>query len=281
MRRLQFFVAGIATLSLVGAGLARAEEPKAPAAPAAEVDESTQRVVELEKQYKQHLSDLADDALKKDCKTALELANQLSDEKLKARALLVIGKILDGTNHDDVRLVAIKTIGDSGAKELFRYVKQYLAQPNPKVVPPLIMDAIDCAAKLKPGEAVVPMLSLEENSDVYTVNVAAMKALSNYGDNKQYRAKIVKDLVDDIRKDRPGISYRWQGSQGVGSGGARVKTRPRGIRTGEDTRNRYEALAGEMCTACNKLTGQNVAAPEDWFDLIEKYKTDLEALWGK
>lgn len=279
MRRLQFLAAGVAALSYVSAGFARAEEPKPPKA-AVEVDESTQRVMDLEKQYKQHLEDLADDALKKDCKTALELANQLSDEKLKARALLVIGKILDGTNHDDVRIVAIKTIADSGAKDLYRYVKQYLAQPNAKVVPPLIMDAIDCASKLKPDEAVQPMLNLEENSDVYTVNVAAMKALSNYGENKRYRAKIVKDLVDDIRKDRPGVSYRWKGTQGVGSGGARVRT-SRGIRTGEDSRNRYEALAGEMCTTCNKLTGQNVAAPEDWFDLIEKYKTDLEALWGK
>ena len=52
------------------------------------------------------------------------------------------------------------------------------------------------------------------------------------------------------------------------------------IRTGEDSRNRYEALAGEVCACCNKLTGQNVAAPEDWFDLVEKCKTNLEALWG-
>jgi hypothetical protein len=272
MRRFGLVVVGAATLLFVGSGFARAEDPKAP------VDENVAKVVELEKQSKQHLADHADDALKKDCKSALELAGQLADAKLKARCLQIIGVILDLTNEDSVRKVAIKAIADSGEKSLYHFVTQYLKQPNPKVVPELIMDAIDCAGKLKADEAVQPMLKLEEDSDVYTVNVAAIKALSNYGDVKRWRVKILKDLVDDIRKDRPGISYRWRGENNMG--GANRERTHRGIRTGEESRTRYEALAGEVCAACNKLTGQNVASPEDWFDLVEKYKTNLEALWG-
>jgi hypothetical protein len=270
MRRFDLLAAGAAFVLLVGSGFARAEDPKP-------VDESLQQVVELEKQAKAHLSDHAEDALKKDCKSALELATQLADPKLKMRCLQIIGTILDVTNKDDVRIVAIKAIADSGEKDLYKYVTQYLRQPDQKVVPPLIMDAIDCAGKLKADEAVVPMLLLEEKSDVYSVNVAAIKSLSLYGDVKRWRVRILKDLVDDIRKDRPGISYKWQGTGGIG-GGNRQRTRTP-FRSGEASRTRYEALAGEVCAACNKLTGQNVASPEDWFDLVEKYKTNLEQLW--
>jgi hypothetical protein len=276
MRRFDLVVAGAATLLLAGAGMARAEDPKP--ADVKPVDENLQKILDLEKQFKQHLSDGADDALKKDCKTALELAGTLSETKLKMRCLQVIGLVLSGSHKDDVRTVAIKAIADSGEKDLYHYVVPFLSQPDTKVAPPLIMDAIDCAGKLKAGDAVVPMLAREADSDVYTVNVAAIKALSNYGDIKQWRVRILKDLVDDIRKDRPGVGYRWRGNGGIGSAG-RVRTVNK-IRTGEDSRNRYEALAGEICAACNKLTGQNVAAPEDWFDLVEKYKTNLEALWG-
>jgi hypothetical protein len=278
MRRFSLVVASATALLVGGAAFARADDPKP--ADLKPVDENLQKVVDLEKQYKQHLSDKASDALKKDCKTALELAGTLSDAKLKLRCLQVIGLILSGAQgQDDVRTVAIKAIADSGEKDLYRYVVPFLAQPDTKKVPPLLMDAIDCAGKLKADDAVVPMLDREADSDVYTVNVAAIKALSNYGDVKRWRVRILKDLIDDIRKDRPGVGYRMRGENGVGGSSARVRTVNK-IRTGEDSRNRYEALAGEVCACCNKLTGQNVAAPEDWFDLVEKYKTNLEALWG-
>jgi hypothetical protein len=278
MRRCELFVAASATLLFAGSGIARAEDPKP--ADMKPVDENLAKVMDLEKQAKQHLADHADDACKKDCKSALELAGQLADATLKARCLKVIGTILDLTNENSVRQVAIKAIGDSGDKDLYHFVTQYLAQPDKKKVPELLMDALDCAGKLKADEAVRPMLNLEQDSDVYTVNVAAIKSLSNYGDVKRWRVTILKDMVDDIRKDRPGISYRWKGGNNINGPAARVRTRPRGISTGEESRTRYEALAGEVCAACNKMTGQNVASPEDWFDLVEKYKTNLEALWG-
>jgi hypothetical protein len=251
--RSHFIAAGAAWMLLLGPGFARADDPK----PAAPVDENLARVVELERQVKQHLTDHADDAVKKDCKGALELAGKLTDANLKTRCLNVIGMVLDTSNNDEVRKVAIKAIADSGDKSLYRFVTTYLKQPNPKVVPELIMDAIDCAGKLTADEAVQPMLDLEKNSDVYTVTVAAIKALSNYGDAKRWRAKILKDLIGDIYQDRPGIKHRDPAV----------------------SRERYEALSGEIVKTCNKLTGRTYASPEEWFDLVEKYKTDLDALF--
>lgn len=277
MRRFELVAATVAAVMVAGAGFARAEEPKA--AEVKPVDENLAKVIDLEKQYRLHLDDKAAEALKSDCKTALQLAGQFSEAKLKVRCLNVIGMILSGAvRMDDVRTTALKTIADSGEKELFHFVKPFLAQPNDKVVPPLLMDAIDCAGKLKAGDAVDPMLDLEADSDVYTVGVAAVKALSNYGDVKAWRVHIVKELIDDLRKDRPSVTQRWKGQNDV-TGGFRYKT-VRKIRTNEDSRNRFEALSGEVVACCNKLTGQNVASAEDWFALIEKYKTNPEALFG-
>src|SRR5262245_52349001 len=156
MRRFELVVATSAALLFAGAGIARAEDQKP--ADIKPLDESLAKVMDLEKQAKQHLDDKAIDASKKDCKSALELAGQLADAKLKTRCLNVIGYILSRTNENSLRQVAIKTIGDSGDKSLYHYVTTYLAQPDKKKVPELIMDAIECAGKLKADEAVQPML---------------------------------------------------------------------------------------------------------------------------
>ena len=84
----------------------------------------------------------------------------------------------------------------------------------------------------------------------------------------------VDSLVATVEKDRPGLSYKWRGT-----GTMDERTRTGKIRSGEDSMTRYEALAGEMCSALNKLTGQNVASPEEWFDLRKKWKSDLAKLF--
>ena len=246
---LQSFAAVVAWVLLVGPAFARAGDPK----PAA-VEEPMQKVQDLERQTKQHLADRDNDMLKRDCRGALELAGRLADEKLKARCLDTIGVILGASDDDDVRTEAIKAIADSREKSLYHFVTPYLKQPDKRIVPPLLLDAIECAGKLKADEAVLPLLDLEQNSDVYTVAVAAIKALSSYGDVKRRRVVILKTLVDDLRKGRDGVD--------------------------PDARARYESLAGDVVTGCNKLTGRNHASPREWFELVEKYKTDLEVLFG-
>jgi hypothetical protein len=116
------------------------------------------------------------------------------------------------------------------------------------------MEAIECAGSLRPDEAVPALLDLEANSNVQPVSVAAIAALSNYGDAKRVRVLILKTLLDDLRKGRQG--------------------------TDTDARERSEVLAGGVVRACNKLTGRNASSPEEWFKLVDEHKTDLDALFG-
>jgi hypothetical protein len=232
---------------LIGSAFVWADEPKP-------VDENGAEVLELEKRSKQHLSDHADDAVKKDCQSALELAGQLTDAVLKTRCLNIIGLVLNTSKDNGVREAAINAIANSGDKSLYRFVVPYLSQPDKRMIPQLLMEAIECAGRLRADEAVLPMLDFEATSLVLTVNFAAIAALSNYGDAKGSRIMILKALVDDMRKDGQGTDVA--------------------------SRGRYDALAGAIVKACNKLTGRNCGVPEEWFELVDKYKTDLDALFG-
>lgn len=262
-----------AVLSIGGASAVLAADPAADAA----LKEATAKVVEIEGLAKQHQEAKADDALRVDITNAVKLAGELSDAKLKTRCIQIIGTIMKGTTHDDLERIALKAFGDLGNPAAGPMITLYLAQPVPDMQPPLLLDAIECAGKIKSDDNVGALLVLVNKSDILPVAAGALKALSNFGQSKRMREKILDELVGTVEKDRPGISYRWRGA---GNMGTRFRT-SNGIRTGEDARNRYEALAGEMCTGLNKLTGQNVASPEEWFDLRKKYKSSLAELFPK
>jgi hypothetical protein len=244
-----------------------------PAADAA-LKEATAKVDDLEKQVKKHLLvTTADDALRQDIVSATKLTTELSDEKLKTRCLDLVGLILKTTTHDDLERDAIKAIGTIGRADGGRLVVGYLRQATPADQPPLLPDAIECCGKIKSDATVPPMIEIVEKTKVFPLAVACMKSLSAFGLNKRVREKILVALVDSLEKDRPGLSYRWR------STGNDDATRTDKTASGEDARTRYDALAGEMCSALNKLTGMNVATPEEWFDLKKQYKSDMKALF--
>jgi hypothetical protein len=246
---------------------------RADAAADAALKEATGKVDELDKQIKKHLSvTTADDALRADITAASKLSTELSDAKLKSRCLDLIGGILKGTTHDDLEKDAIKAFAALGSPDAGKWIVVYLKQASPKDEPPLLTDAIECAGKIKSDACVPSLLVIVDKSDVLPLAAASIKALANYGGNPRMREQILDSLVGTVEKDRPGISYKWRGDQDN-----RYKTGK--IRSGEDARTRYEALAGEMCTCLNKMTGQNVASPEEWFDLRKKWKTDLGKLF--
>lgn len=243
------------------------------------VDETTAKVVELETVAKKHLADKADDALKADVAAAVKLAAETSDAKLRARIITVVGSILSGRTEDGTQRAAIKGIGEIGDSSAFRYLRPFLNQPTPKDNPPLLIDAIDAASKIHADDSVIVLMALVEKSDVMPVAVAAMKAFIPFAANKPTRVKIVSDLIQTVKKDRPGVTYRWSKDGGI-MGADRTRTR-NPLHSGEDSVTRYQALAGVMCETLNKMTGQNVAAPEDWFDMKDKYKSNLSILFPK
>ena len=266
--------AALVALSLGLAAPAHAADPKPKP-----VDETTAKVVDLETAAKKHVSDKADEALKADIVVAVKLAAETSDTKLRARVVTVVGSIAQGRTNDGVQLAAIKGIGDMGDSTAFRYLRPFLAQPTPKDNPPLLIDAIDAAAKIHADDSVIVLMDLVEHSDVMPVAAAAMKAFLPFAANKATRIKIVSDLIQTVKKDRPGVTYRWSKDGGI-TGAERVRTH-NPMHSGEDSVTRYQALAGVMCETLNKMTGQNVGTPEDWFDLKDRYKTNLAILFPK
>jgi hypothetical protein len=252
-------------VALLGVGGATAS---ADAAADAALKESVAKIDALVKDAQLHITNAAgDDQLQADVALATKYAEDMSDAKQRLRCIDIIGTVMKGTTHDDVERSALKAFTKLGDSAAGKYVAPLIYQPSFDANPPLLNDAIECAAKIKSDDTVDRLIKIVEKSDVLPLAVTAMRALSQFGTSKRMREKILDSLVGTVEKDCPGRTS---------------KVNPRGVtnlRSGEDSRNRYEALSGEMCTCCNKLTGQNVASPEDWFTLRKQHKGTLGDLF--
>lgn len=256
-----FTVLAVAVLGIGGA------TASADAAADAALKESIAKIDALVKDAQLHITNAAgDDQLQADIALATKFAEEMSDAKQRLRCVDVIGTLMKATTHDDVERSALKAFTKLGDPAAGKYVAPLIYQPTFDATPPLLNDAIECAAKIKSDDTVDRLIRIVEKSDVLPLAVTAMRALSQFGTSKRMRERILDSLVGTVEKDRPGKSGALN---------------PRGvvIRSGEDSRNRYEALSGEMCTCCNKLTGQNVASPEDWFTLRKQHKGTLGDLF--
>jgi hypothetical protein len=232
----------------------------------------------LEDSSKGNISNASEDGMRADVLKAVSLGKDMADAKLKQRCAQVVVNIVKFTASEDLRRQCIKAFGDLALPSTGPAIHQFLLQPDPDKTPPLLMDAIECAGKLKSDDSVELLLQVVEDSHVLPNAVAAIQALGNYGESKNKRQIILDRLVATVSKDVPGVGKRWQGSNGI-TGGGRTPTKK--TRSGEDIVNRYNSLSGEMVTALNKLTGQSCAAPEDWFELRDKYKGRLGELFPK
>ena len=256
-----------------------AEDPKSdPKVDAKATDETTAKVTELELQAKKHAADKSDDALMSDLKQAVTLYAQVAETKLKARLVLVAGTILQGTTHDGLQKAGIKALGDIADPTGFRFIRKFVIQQTPDENPPLMPDAIESASKMKANDSVPLLLDLVQHSHVMPIAAAAIKAFGTFGQNKSTRTTILSELIETVKKDVPGVGWRWSANGGL-TGPPRTRTAP--TRTGEDTVNRFQALAGPMVETLNKMTGQNVPDTDTWFDMKDKYKADLGQLFPK
>jgi hypothetical protein len=246
----------------------------APAAASAALsaDEAAARVAQADEQVKQHLKSKDLDALRKDLDAVEKLVPRVADAKLRAKALSLVSSIFAASTDDAHQRVVIRSIGTIGEPSLFKHVRPFLAQPNPKEIPPLLLDAITATAKLRPVDAVAPLLSIVQKSKKMEAAAAAMRAFAGYGAMKSVRGKILQELIATTEKDKPGVGKRWDNSSGdpyeTGT-----------TRTGDDAVTRWGALSAALVETLNKLTGQNCATAEDWFALHDRYKTRLDELF--
>jgi hypothetical protein len=248
-------------------------------APAARADETGQTppaatpdpIVALEAQIEAHKKAKDDISLTKDLDEIAKAHKAAADPKERARVNALFGAILRGAKNDEFEKAVLKTIGDLGDEENWKYVRGYVKQPDAKVAPPLLLEGIEAAGRIRADGAVDTLLRIVEKSKVYPAAAAAMKALGSYGDKKRIRAKVLEEIIMTVRKNVPG-------SKGGAGGGDSDSGAPPG---GQGDASRWGTLAPALVEAANRLTGQTAATPEDWFDLYDRNKGKLEGLFKK
>jgi HEAT repeat protein len=234
-----------ALVLVVVARAAVAEDPPA-ADPAAQV-------ADLEARVAKDAAAKDEGALAKDAAATLETATRTGEPGLRTRLVAVAGRILDASAAEATQQAAIQALGRLLDSAGFDPLRRFLGTPT--------LDGIHALGKIRSDDSVGILLAIVDRARDPVTVVVAMQALAGFGDNKGVRARIVAELVASVRKHRPMPGYR----------------RPLPAPPSE----RYEGIAGEMAATLNRLTRQNVASPEDWFDLAEKYKANLEALFAK
>src|SRR5205807_2760026 len=111
--------------------------------------EMAARVAELGASVAKHVADKGDEALDADTKAAVGLYGQVTDAKLKARLVGVVGGILKGIAHESTQLAALHALGEMADPAGAAFVGPFLVQPDTRKSPPLIEAAVEAASRLK------------------------------------------------------------------------------------------------------------------------------------
>jgi HEAT repeats len=244
--------------------------------PTAEVD-GLVRLAELEGSVAQHKKDRDEGALARDLDgiAAMYKAPDCPPERRKRLSVLV-GVVLQAPAADGLVKSALRAIAEIGDEANWKYVRKYLQQPDPKSTPPLLLEAIEAAGKIKASSAVDPLLKLVDDSKTFAVAAAAIRALGAYGDDKRARVRILDSIVKSVRRSVPGGRGMKKGGQSQTDpeqGGATNAT-------GGDA-SRWGTLAPAFVEAANKLTGKSATSAEDWFDIYDRYKGKVGELFEK
>ncbi|MFO0932137.1 MAG: hypothetical protein U1E39_05455 [Planctomycetota bacterium] len=241
-----------------------------PAAPAVEPTDA----VALDAQVRQHVKDKATDAVRSDVVAIGKgfAAADAKGQKLLAAALTFVAK---NVQDEPVRKAVIEAVGETKDKTLSGVLRPFLAQPDKKVMPPLLKPALEAAGKLADEELVAPLMAIVKDSKHMEAAALALKAFAGYGASKKARNGIVRDLIGTVAKDQPGVGKRWEKD---GDSGPYETAR---TRTGDETQTRYQALSAALVPTLNAMTGQNCGSAEDWFALFERYKSSPGDLFAK
>jgi hypothetical protein len=234
------------------------------------------RVAEVEAAVAQHKKDKDENALVADLDSIAAAHRAATDPKLQERLNALFGVILAGTKNDGLEKAVLKTIGDLGDAANWKHVRPFLQQPDPKVQPPLLLDGIEAAGKLKADGAIEPLLKIADKSKVFPAAAAAIRALGCYGENKRNRARILEEIIDTVRRSIPG-------GRGMQKGGANPDDDSGGATnaSGNGDTSRWGTLAPALVEAANKMTGQSAATAEDWFEIYARNKSKLGNLFPK
>jgi hypothetical protein len=234
------------------------------------------RLVELEGSVAQHKKDRDEGALARDgdAIAAMHKAPDCPPEHRK-RLHALLGTVLAAPVEDGLVKSALKAIGDIGDELNWKHVRKYLQQPDPKSAPPLLLEAIEAAGKIRAPGAVEPLLRIVDDSKTYAVAAAAIRALGSYGENKRARGRILETIVKSVRRSVPGGRGMKKGGQSQVDPEQGGSTNP----SGSPDASRWGSLAPALVEAANQLTKKTAASAEDWFDLYDRYKGKIDSLF--
>lgn len=212
-----------------------------------------------------HLKANDGNAIKRDLDAIASAYPETESRLARKRMLAAVGSALRVRNEaiQGAALDAFKDMQDAAA---WRHYRSLLAKPFKGGFPRLASQAMDVTRALKPEAAIDRLLTIARKSKNLAAAAKAVETLGVYGSSKQ-RAKILGEIIAVTQKEQPGV----RGRDNTVVYGPRV--------TGEQARNRWQALAGPMVEAANELTGQSYASPEDWFTVWRENKRKPGALF--
>lgn len=234
--------------------------------------EAKTQLAELVAAVKQHKKDKDDGQLKGDLDQAVRIYMDAEDDKATRKkvisTMVSIGK--NSKNKDLVKhmLVTLGQTKDEGAAPT---VKAYLKQKNAKKSDDILLTAIKVAGTAPQSAYVEPLLKLFEKSKHMGVSAKALESLGSYHAVKNKREKIVKVVIETVRKYKPGVKGAEKGF--LPGEEARI--------TGEGARSRWSTLSPIVPKMMGRLTGNEMygAKVDDWFTMYDENKRDLDQLF--
>lgn len=170
------------------------------------------------------------------------------------------------TPDETVRKAVIEAVGETKERSLAGVLRPFLAQPDRKVVPPLLKPAIEAAGKLADDSLVPLLLAVVKDSKNTDVAGVALAAFSGYGQNKRTRVTILREIVNSVEKDKPSSGTKWKNTDGT-------PVENGSTRSSDDSAARFQALGPVLVKVFNAMTGQNCGTSADCFALWSKYKS--------
>lgn len=193
---------------------------------------------------------------------AVALHNLLASDTHRRRLQAAVGALLGDESMGGARLDAADALGrfkdPDGA---YRQLRPHLPGVRDEAASPLAIRVLDAVGALAPDAAAAVLTDLMQKAADVNVARHAIQALGGYGWSRR-RLKVLDSLLETLRRLRPaGPDARSGRGSGAGS------------------RERYNALQPALVEAMNRLTGQQLAGPDQWFALAEAHKKDLEPIF--
>ncbi len=189
----------------------------------------------------------------------------LTDKTARRLVMKRVGKCSRCRNEAVVQ-AALEAFDEMGDVAAWKYLARFLKQPDRRAKPDHFEQALRTIKSLKPDGAIQPLLTMTRKSKHLGVASAAMETLAVYRESAK-RKVILKTIIEVVRKEQPGVKGRNDPAI-IG---------PR--QTGQEARNRWEALARPMVETANVLTGQMASSPSSWFELYNRHKRNLDELF--